>query len=68
MEPYAINWDFGDGSVEVDDDETVEHTFDVAGTYNVDLNVIDSTTGQSASDSILITIIEEEPPIGEEPV
>src|SRR3712207_6720020 len=32
MEPYDISWDFGDGSVEVDDDddETVEHTFDVA--------------------------------------
>jgi PKD repeat protein len=74
MEPYAISWDFGDGSVEVDDDETVEHTFDVAGTYNVDLTVIDSR-GQSASDSILITVEEpppplppvEEPPIEEEP-
>src|ERR687891_1458814 len=32
MEPYAISWDFDDGSVEVDDDETVGHTFDVAGT------------------------------------
>ena len=75
MEPYAISWDFGDGSVEVDDDETVEHTFDVAGTYNVDLTVIDSS-GQSASDSILITVeeppplppIEEEPPIEEAPI
>jgi PKD repeat protein len=35
----------------------MEHTFDIAGTYNVDLTVIDST-GQSASDSILIV----EPP------
>jgi PKD repeat protein len=58
--PYTYSWDFGDGSVEVDDDETVEHTFDVAGTYSVDLAVLDST-GQSASDSILITV-EEEPP------
>ncbi len=73
MEPYAISWDFGDGSVEVEDDETVEHTFDVAGTYNVDLIVIDSR-GQSASDSILIGVEEppplppvEEPPIEEEP-
>jgi PKD repeat protein len=72
--PYTYSWDFGDGSVEVDDDETVEHTFDVAGTYNVDLTVIDSR-GQSASDSILITVEEpppplppvEEPPIEEEP-
>jgi PKD repeat protein len=58
-EPYTYSWDFGDGSVEIDvDDETMEHTFDIAGTYNVDLTVIDST-GQSASDSILITV---EPP------
>ena len=71
--PYTYSWDFGDGSVEVDDDETVEHTFDVAGTYNVDLIVIDSR-GQSASDSILITVEEppplppvEEPPVEEEP-
>ena len=57
--PYTYSWDFGDGSVEVDDDETVEHTFDVAGTYNVDLTVIDST-GQTVSDSTSITV--EEPP------
>src|SRR5918992_2579140 len=58
-EPYTYSWDFGDGSVEIDvDDETMEHTFDIAGTYNVDLTVIDST-GRTASDSILITV---EPP------
>jgi hypothetical protein len=55
MEPYTINWDFDDGSVENDDDETVDHTFDQAGTYNVDLTVTDST-GRTASDSILITV------------
>src|SRR5919109_3144174 len=59
MEPYTINWDFDDGSVESDDDETVDHTFDQAGTYNVDLTVTDST-GRTASDSILITV--EAPP------
>src|SRR5919109_1193485 len=58
MEPYAISWNFGDGSVEVDDDETVEHTFDVAGTYNVGAIVTDST-GRTASDRILLTV---EPP------
>jgi PKD repeat protein len=61
-EPYTYSWNFGDGSVEVsDDDDTVEHTFDVAGTYNVDLTVMDST-GRTVSDSILITI-EEPPPL-----
>src|SRR5215204_1744786 len=37
--PYTYRWDFGDGSVEIDDDEddeTVEHTFEEAGRYNVD--------------------------------
>src|ERR671918_2589375 len=63
--PYTYSWDFGDGSVDVDDDETVEHTFDVAGSYSVGLTVIDST-GQTASDSILITV--EEPPIEEPPI
>src|SRR5215204_366833 len=65
--PYTYRWDFGDGSVEIDDDETMVHTFDVAGTYNVDLTVIDST-GRTVSDSILITATAEEPPIAEEPV
>ena len=60
--PYTYSWDFGDGSVDVDDDGSAVHTFDVAGSYNVDLTVIDSTTGQSASDSILIVVIAEEPP------
>jgi PKD repeat protein len=61
LEPYTINWDFGDGSSEENDDETVEHTFDVAGTYNVDLTVTDSS-GRTASDSMSITV-EEPPPL-----
>ena len=70
-EPFTYSWDFGDGSSEESDDETVEHTFDVAGTYNVDLTVTD-TTLQTASDSILITVEEPlfspSPTIPEEPV
>jgi PKD repeat protein len=60
-EPYTYSWDFGDGSVESDDDETVDHTFDQAGTYNVDLTVTDSS-GRTASDSILITVEAPPPP------
>src|SRR5215204_511116 len=59
--PYTYSWDFGDGSIETDDDETVDHTFDVADTYNVDLTVTDST-GRTVSDSILITV-EAPPPL-----
>ncbi|MDQ3869694.1 MAG: PKD domain-containing protein, partial [Thermoproteota archaeon] len=45
-------------SVESDDDGTISHTFEQAGTYNVHLTVTDSS-GQRASDSIRITVEEE---------
>jgi PKD repeat protein len=60
-EPYTYSWDFDDGSLEIDVDETVEHTFDIAGTYNVDLTVTDST-GRTISDSVLITVEAPGPP------
>src|SRR5215211_6049817 len=63
--PYTHSWDFGDGSVESDDDESIDHTFDVAGNYTVTLTVTDST-GRTVSDSILITVHEREPPAIEE--
>src|SRR5215210_4043759 len=63
--PYTYSWDFGDGSVESDDDETVDHTFNIAGNYTVTLTVTDST-GRTVSDSILITVHEREPPATEE--
>ena len=56
-EPYTINWDFDDGSEENDDEESVVHTFDDAGTYNVNLTITDSLD-QTASDSIEITVDE----------
>jgi PKD repeat protein len=72
LEPYTIRWDFGDGSIgsqeegeeqELDenDDNTIEHTFDLAGIYNVRVSVTDST-GRTASDSISI-IVDEPPPL-----
>ena len=51
-EPYTISWDFGDGS-EGSDEQTAEHTFDEAGTYNVAVTVTDSD-GETASDSLEI--------------
>jgi PKD repeat protein len=61
IEPYTYRWNFDDdgSSVESDDDETISHTFEEAGTYNVRLTVTDSS-GQRASDSIRITVEEEE--------
>src|SRR5919106_1451590 len=61
IEPYTYRWNFGDGSRANDDDEDIEHTFDIASMYNVSLIVIDST-GRAASDSILI-IVDEPPPL-----
>ena len=55
-EPHAISWDFGDGS-EGSEEQSVEHTFDEAGTYNVAVTVTDSD-GETASDSLEITVVE----------
>jgi PKD repeat protein len=57
-EPYTINWDFDDGSEE-SDKETVVHTFDEAGTYNVNLTITDAGD-QTASDILEINVEEEE--------
>jgi plastocyanin len=62
LEPYTYSWDFDDGSEE-SDEETVEHTFDEAGTYNVSLAATDAGN-QTASDSVEITV--EEPLSAEE--
>jgi len=58
-EPYTFHWDFNEDedSIQSDDDETISHTFEEAGTYNVGLTVTDSS-GQRASDSIEITVDE----------
>jgi PKD repeat protein len=61
--PYAYSWDFDDEGNGEDDEQTVSHTFEEAGSYDVDLTVID-TGGQNASDSIEVTV--EEAPIEEE--
>ncbi|MDQ4015948.1 MAG: PKD domain-containing protein [Thermoproteota archaeon] len=62
-EPYTYSWDFdGEGSGE-SNEQTVSHTFDEAGSYNVGLTVTDSG-GQIGSDSMEITV--EEAPEEEE--
>ena len=55
-EPYTYVWDFGDDSEE-SNEQTVSHTFEEAGTYNITLGVTD-TDNQTASDSIEITVEE----------
>src|ERR687892_247893 len=57
--PYTYSWDFDDESSEESDEQTVSHTFEEAGSYDVSLTVTDSGS-QSASDSVEITVEEEE--------
>jgi PKD repeat protein len=74
IEPYTTSWDFDDDSGEEESEEqtseeseeqTILHTFDEAGTYNVTLTITDSED-QTASDSIEVTV--EEPSAEEEVV
>jgi PKD repeat protein len=56
-EPYTYSWDFdGEGSGE-SNEQTVSHTFEEAGSYNVGLTVTDSG-GRIGSDSMEITVEE----------
>jgi PKD repeat protein len=55
--------DFGEDESGESNEQLVLHTFDEAGSYNVELRVIDSG-GQNASDSMEIII--EEAPVEEE--
>jgi hypothetical protein len=55
-EPYTYSWNFSDGSEEESaDEETVLHTFEEAGTYNVTLTATD-TDDQTASDNVKIQV------------
>jgi PKD repeat protein len=56
-EPYTYSWDFDGDSSEESDEQTVSHTFEEAGTYDVDLTVTDSAD-QTGSDSMEITVEE----------
>src|ERR671918_172769 len=62
-EPYTYLWDFGDGSEE-SDEQTVLHTFEEAGIYNVVLTITDEN-GEEASDNLEITVNEPSPTIAE---
>jgi PKD repeat protein len=58
-EPYTISWDLDDDGIGESNEQTLVVTFEEAGSYNVGLTVTDSS-GQSASDSMEITVEEEE--------
>src|SRR5918999_1113471 len=62
-EPYTHSWDFGDGS-EGSDEESVVHTYNEPGTYNVAVTITDSDD-ETASDNLEI-IVEEEASAEEE--
>jgi PKD repeat protein len=71
--PYTYSWDFDDGasSAGESNEQTVSHTFEEAGSYDISLTVTDSRS-QNASDSIEISVEEEAaaapPPVVEEEV
>jgi PKD repeat protein len=71
--PYTYSWDFDDeaSSAGESNEQTVSHTFEEAGSYDISLTVTDSRS-QNASDSIEISVEEEEaaapPPVVEEEV
>ena len=62
-EPYTYSWDFDGESIGESDEQSVSHTFEEAGTYNVGLTVTDSE-GRVGSDNMEITV--EEAPEEEE--
>jgi hypothetical protein len=53
-EPYTFSWDFGDGSQQ-GDEQSIDHTFENPGTYDVTLTVTDSA-GESTSPSRLVLV------------
>ena len=55
--PYSISWDFDDDTDEESEEQTILHTFEAIGTYNVTFTVTDSEE-QTATDSIEITVVE----------
>jgi PKD repeat protein len=60
-EPYQYSWDFGDDSgSEGSDEETVVHTYDEPGTYNVTLTVTDANE-QQQTDTLQVTVNERPP-------
>jgi hypothetical protein len=67
-EPYKFRWNFDDGSnnnIDVRGDQSMTHQFTRLGQYNVRAVVTDSANGslgQTASDNIIITISDREPP------
>jgi len=64
-EPYTLNWNFGVGSEE-SNEQTVLHTFEKAGSYNITLTITD-TDNHTASGSIEIRV-EESTEVNEEDV
>jgi PKD repeat protein len=53
-EPYTFSWDFGDGSQQ-GNEQSIDHTFENPGTYDVILTVTDSA-GESTSPSRLVLV------------
>jgi PKD repeat protein len=61
-EPYTYTWDFADGSVEESNEQSISHTFESTGTYDVVVDVRDSGDQTAESNPVEINVVEEGPP------
>lgn len=64
-EVQNYSWDFGDGTTLTTSNETVTHTYESAGDYNVSLTIEDAD-GNTDSTTQTVTIQEEDPFISED--
>jgi len=61
--PYTYQWNFGDGTVNVETtNPVIQHAFDLEGTYQVRCIVIDRVGESGQSEPLTITIEEGAPP------
>jgi PKD repeat protein len=53
-EPYSFDWDFGDGIREANtDDGNMTHTFEIPGSYNVTVDVVDSLNNTGSAYTVV---------------
>ena len=60
-DPYTYSWDFDDGSREESNEQSISHTFENTGTYNVVVTVRDSGDQTALSNPKEINVVVEPP-------
>lgn len=66
-EPYSFDWDFGDGERKANSDKgNMTHTFEVPGSYNVTVDVVDSLNNTGSANTVVDVfeeIVSDEPSV-----